>query len=146
MTDRELRRLSRMELIDIIYELQKQKEAADEKMEQLQEKLNQRELRITKAGSIAEAAMGLNGVFEAAQAAADQYLRSIQNAAFDSQRKLDAAEAQRKEILSGAEKKAQAIVEAAERQVSEKWDRFEKRANELIAAHEELQRLIRRGG
>lgn len=80
MTDKELKRLSRVELIDIIYELQKQKDAADVRVAQLQEKLNQRELRIAQAGSIAEAAIGLNGVFEAAQAAADQYLHSIQTA------------------------------------------------------------------
>lgn len=157
MTDKELKRLSRVELIDIIYELQKQKDATDVRVAQLQEKLNQRELRIAQAGSIAEAAIGLNGVFEAAQAAADQYLHSIQTATSSIQRKLDAAEAQRKEIISSAEEeanrivregenKARAIVEAAERQSSEKWDYFEKRARELIAAHTELQRLIKRGG
>lgn len=157
MTDKELKRLSRVELIDIIYELQKQKDAADVRVAQLQEKLNQRELCIAQAGSIAEAAIGLNGVFEAAQAAADQYLHSIQIATSSIQRKLDAAEAQRKEIISSAEEeanrivregenKARAIVEAAERQSSEKWDCFEKRARELIAAHTELQRLIKRGG
>lgn len=63
MTDKELKRLSRVELIDIIYELQKQKDAADVRVAQLQEKLNQRELCIAQAGSIAEAAIGLNGVF-----------------------------------------------------------------------------------
>lgn len=157
MTDKELKRLSRAELIDIIYELQKQKDAADVRVAQLQEKLNQRELCIAQAGSIAEAAIGLNGVFEAAQAAADQYLHSIQTATSSIQRKVDAAEAQRKEIISSAEEeanrivregenKARAIVEEAERQSSEKWDCFEKRARELIAAHTELQRLIKRGG
>ena len=157
MTDKELKRLSRVELIDIIYELQKQKDAADVRVAQLQEKLNQRELRIAQAGSIAEAAIGLNGVFEAAQDAADQYLYSIQTSTSSIQRKLDAAKAQRREIISNAEEeanrivresenRARAIVEAAERQASEKWDCFEKRARELIAAHAELQRQIKRGG
>lgn len=49
-------------------------------------------------------------------------------------------------IVREGENKARAIVEAAERQSSEKWDCFEKRARELIAAHTELQRLIKRGG
>ena len=40
MTDKELQHLSRVELIEIIYELQKQKDAADVRMAQLQEKLN----------------------------------------------------------------------------------------------------------
>ena len=77
MTDKELRHLSRAELIDIIYELQKQNQAAAEEIEQLREALDEKELRLANAGSIAEAALSLNGVFEAAQAAADQYLLSV---------------------------------------------------------------------
>ena len=48
MTDKELKRLSRVELIDIIYELQKQKDAADVRVAQLQEKLNQGDYPLLK--------------------------------------------------------------------------------------------------
>ena len=81
---------SRVELIDIIYELQKQKEAADTQVTQLQNKLRERELHISEAGSIAEAAIGLNNVFEVAQAAADQYLLSVKAATADMAEKIDA--------------------------------------------------------
>ena len=81
MTDKELQHLSRVELIEIIYELQKQNEAAAAQVKRLEKALADREIHISNAGSIAEAAMGLNGVFEAAQAAADQYLLSLQAAA-----------------------------------------------------------------
>ena len=40
--------------------------------------------------------------------------------------------------------RAQALEAEAEKQVSEKWDRFEQRAMELIQAHEELRSLVRR--
>ena len=40
--------------------------------------------------------------------------------------------------------RAQALENEAEKQVSEKWDRFEQRAMELIQAHEELRSLVRR--
>ena len=89
--------------------------------------------------------------------AEDETSLTLDHRGYYIQRKLDAAEAQRKEIISSAEEeanrivregenKARAIVEAAERQSSEKWDCFEKRARELIATHTELQRLIKRGG
>jgi hypothetical protein len=39
--------------------------------------LAERKIVIEKSGSIAEAALKLNGIFEAAQRAADQYLYSI---------------------------------------------------------------------
>lgn len=77
MTDKEFKRLSRADLIDIIYELQRQKEAAEAQAEQLRQRLDEKEIRIAKAGSIAEAALQINGIFEAAQAAADQYLTSV---------------------------------------------------------------------
>lgn len=68
MADKELRHLSRFDLIDIIYELQKQNDASAAQIEALQSKLAEKEIRIAKAGSIAEAAIGINGVFETAQA------------------------------------------------------------------------------
>ena len=64
MTDQELRRLSRADLIDIIYTLQQQKEQAEQQLAQAQ--LQNRQLRLANAGSIAEAALSLNGVFDAA--------------------------------------------------------------------------------
>ena len=43
----------------------------------LHRQLADRTLRLEQVGSIAEAALSLNRVFEAAQAAADQYLESV---------------------------------------------------------------------
>ena len=42
-----------------------------------QKELASRQIRLEQAGSIAEAALKLNGVFEAAQAACNQYLENI---------------------------------------------------------------------
>ena len=75
MTNKELRKLSRAELIDILFELQTQNENLTAENRELAAQLESRQLQITEAGSIAEAALRLNGVFEAAQAAADQYVR-----------------------------------------------------------------------
>ena len=114
MTDKELQHLSRVELIEIIYELQKQNEAAAAQVKRLEKALADREIHISNAGSIAEAAMGLNGVFEAAQAAADQYLLSLQAAAAELKAGVDQAEKQRQSILQGAERQAAWIVRDAE--------------------------------
>lgn len=81
MTDREFRRLSRAELIEIIYELQRQNQQMERQLYEAQCLLNERTLRLSNAGSIAQAALALNGVFEAAQAAADQYLLSVRTLA-----------------------------------------------------------------
>lgn len=78
MTDKEFKRLRRAELVEIVYELQKQNEEKDKQIQALQAQLDERVLQVSTAGSIAEAALRVNKVFEAAQAAADQYLLSLQ--------------------------------------------------------------------
>lgn len=80
MTDQKLRRLSRSELIDILYEQQKRLEESEKTCRELREQLEEKELLLSESGSIAEAALKINGVFEAAQAAADQYLLSVKAA------------------------------------------------------------------
>ena len=80
MTDKELRRLSRADLVDVIYELEKENEESREQIRKLQKALDDKILILSFAGSIAEASLKLNGVFEAAQAAADQYVASVKAA------------------------------------------------------------------
>lgn len=155
MTDRELRHLSRLELIDIIYELQKRNDASAAQIEELQQKLSEKELRIANAGSIAEAAVSVNGVLEAAQAAADQYLLSVKAANAEVAARLDEAEAQRQAILrdaeqraarltSAAERKARAMIAEANAQVEKKWASLERRSGERTAAHEAPQPPVKK--
>lgn len=77
MAEKELRRMSRPELIEIIYALKSNEESLQKKNAHLEEQLNDRTIQISEAGSIAEAALQLNDIFSTAQAAADDYLTSI---------------------------------------------------------------------
>ena len=77
MTDLELKKLRRTDLLELLLAQEKENEELRRQVQQLQSRLEERELVMVNAGSIAEASMQLNGVFEAAQAAADQYLASI---------------------------------------------------------------------
>lgn len=110
MTDRELQKLGRRELLQLLLEQAKESERLREQVGELEEQLRQteegyerlrdrldskdaqiheledtlhaerekRETDLENVGSIAEAALRLNGVFDAAQRAADYYLQSIQ--------------------------------------------------------------------
>lgn len=85
MTDKELRRLSRTELLQLFLEQTKELERTQEKLEQankekdeLKAALESRRILVHKAGSIAEASLQINQVMETAQKAADQYLENIQ--------------------------------------------------------------------
>lgn len=57
--------------------MKKHEEELEQQNAELKQQLEDRTLRLKQTGSIAEAALALNHVFEAAQAAADDYLNSI---------------------------------------------------------------------
>lgn len=75
--ENELQRLSRQELMEIIYQLKKNEQELQTRLAEAEKKLQEREINISKAGSIADASLKLNEIFETAQKAADDYLRTI---------------------------------------------------------------------
>ena len=77
MTSKELKRLSRRELLEMLIEQMKENQRLRNRLEQAEAELKNRELVSLRAGSMAEAAMQLNGVFEAADKAARQYLENV---------------------------------------------------------------------
>ena len=77
MTEKELRRLSRMDLLEMLLEQSREVERLQKELETVNNQLSDRRIMEQEAGSIAEASLKLNKVFEAAQQAADQYLENI---------------------------------------------------------------------
>ena len=125
----DMRRLRRSDLIDIIYELQKEVNALEAKNEQLIKELQHKEIVIENTGSIAEAALVLNGVFEAAQKAAEQYLESIKAANANN-------EEQTKKIISEAHQKAEVLIEEGKKIYIQLKQKGEKEYHERIAQSE----------
>ena len=124
MTDKELRKLSRAELIDILFELQTQNENLTAENRELAAQLESRQLQITEAGSIAEAALRLNGVFEAAQAAADQYVRCTKDSLTIAERTLAAAKRQADTLVQEATAQAQKLLADANAHLESSWSQF----------------------
>ena len=85
MTDKELQKLTRTELLELLLVQSKEIDRLNQQLEALQIQVQQRKITLAQAGNIAEAALQLNGIFEAAQAAADQYLESIKNPVGDTE-------------------------------------------------------------
>ena len=77
MTDKEFKRLNRSQLIDIIYQLQLKQEELTAENARLSKALDDKRLRVSKAGNIAEAALEIHNVMQAAQDAAAHYLEEI---------------------------------------------------------------------
>ncbi len=136
MTDKELKHLGRAELIEIVYEQQKRLEQAEAKVAELQESLDKRDLNLSSAGSIADAALKVNHVFEAAQAAADQYLGSIKAATDGVKERMEAAEAKRQAVLDEAERKSAEMLQTAEFKAAALVKEAEQKAAETTQAAE----------
>ena len=107
MVSKELRRLSRRELVDIIYQLKKDEQELRDKITAMEESLMDKEIRISVAGSIAEAATDITQIFSVAQRTADLYLREITAMKEDTEKKCAAmvedAKKQAEKILSDGE-------------------------------------------
>lgn len=77
MTEKELKRLSRADLLEMLIAQSEELREVKERLAAAETALASRVIEINTAGSIAEASLRLNGVFEAAQAACEQYTENI---------------------------------------------------------------------
>lgn len=81
MTDKELRRLSRAELLEMLLAQVEENERLKARLEEAERALEDRRLAVSRAGSLAEASLQLNDVFAAADRAARQYVENVQRLA-----------------------------------------------------------------
>ena len=77
MTEKEMKRLSRAELLELLLVQTKETERLQKKLEKVETLLLERNLQVQKAGDLAHAVLEINGVMESAQSAAQQYLDNI---------------------------------------------------------------------
>ena len=103
MTSKELKKLNRTELLELLLSKTTEVEKLNSEIFKLQTELEEKNIKMRTTGSIAEASLKLNGVFEAAQKAADQYLESVISVDFTAS-----------EIEKAAKEKAEAIIKEAE--------------------------------
>lgn len=160
MTEKELKKLSRGELLEMLNASQAEVRNLKAALTAAEEKLAQRDITIDNAGSIAEAALQLNGVFSAAQAACQQYIENIQ-ALNDRQAEVCARvenETMEKaaRILTEAETKARYIEQESNRQCTEMvsrakqdseeyWKSVSHRLEAFYAEHAGLREILSTG-
>ena len=157
MTDKELKRLSRGELLEMLIQQSKELERLRKQLDAAQTALQNREIAITNAGSIAEAALQLNGVFTAAQDACQPYLENICHLSQNQERicaQRDAeSQAEAKRIVEEARKESEALehetrmmcaemVTKAKAESQAYWDEVSRRLVAFSTEHAELQQLL----
>lgn len=77
MTQKELKKLSRADLIEMLIELETQLDTTRAPLAQTQQALDSRAISLPKCGSIASASLLLNNLFQNAHLAAIQYVENV---------------------------------------------------------------------
>ncbi len=77
MTEKQLKSLRRADLLEMLLSIVKENEELKEELATARKQIDDKMLKLEPVGSLAEAALTLNGVFESAQAACEQYLHNI---------------------------------------------------------------------
>ena len=117
MTDKELRRLRRDDLLQILIDQQRQIDEMTAALERSEKALADRNIAIEEAGNLAEASMKLNGVFEAAQSAADEYLRQMREradeVAANAEKQAEESKRLADSVVAGARSEADRILRQA---------------------------------
>ncbi len=141
MTERELKRLSRANLLDMLIDQSMELQKAKKQLRAVREELGKREIALKNSGSIAEASLKLNGVFEAAQASCEQYLENIRSLSGRQEEICRRQEQECREKISRQMEECRLRCEAMEQETREKCARMLKKAKREARAYlEESQR------
>lgn len=146
MTDKELRRLGRSELLEMLIAQAAENDQLKTKLEQAEAQLRDRRIEIDKAGSLAEAALSLNGVFQAAESAAQQYLENIERISGQQDAICRELKEQAQQEAAQIRQEAQAYSQKVHAEADSYWKQVVDRATKLLIDQKALRELVLSAG
>lgn len=158
MDKKALKKLKKVELLEMLLEQSKEVERLNVELNQANTALKDRKIMISKCGTIAEAAFQLNGVYEAAEKAALQYLENIEQVSAKQEAIMQEQQAELNKKMQAMyletenkckSLKAETVQECtkmlaeAEGQVQEKWNMLEERWSTFCSAQEGMMDILK---
>lgn len=141
MTDKELRKLTRGELLEMLIVQTERNEMLNTELEEAKRQLKDRKIICANAGSLAEASLQINGVFKAAEQSASQYLENLERMSAECDKEkvyiLDSARKEADKIKAEAEKYSEDVRKEAD----EYWNCIYEKAQAVLREQNELKRL-----
>lgn len=114
--------------------------------DRLREQLRKRPQVYSDAGTIAEAAVEITGLFRVAQETADKYIEEVrkanEGAAARAQSIISSAELSASGIIEKAKAEAESIRASAQAEVAVKWEQFNSNVSNVLKAHSELSSML----
>lgn len=136
MTDREMKKLSRTQLFEMLLAQSREVTQLREELARTQTQLESRKIQVAESGSLAEAALKLSGVFDAAQAAADQYLQNIVALSESTRERCLEMEAQ-------TQLKCEKMIQSAQEESGIFWDSIREKIRDPFLDNESWQDILR---
>ena len=150
---KELRRMKRKDLLELLLEQSKENEdqrlllaVQKKKILHLEQRLADKRIDIAEAGSLAEASLKLNGIFDAAQAAAQQYLDNLKTTDERCAKMEDDTKARCDAMTEEAVQKCEELNRKAQEEVEQRWETLSERLEKFYEAHVGLKELLTSSG
>lgn len=142
MTNKELKKLSRVELLELLVAQAKETEKLQAQLDEANAKLASRAIEVDKAGSIAEASLKLNGVFSAAESAAAQYVENVKRLSERQDEVLRKREAACEAKCRAMLQEAKTQCEMEKQKADKYWKSISERLQAFYDAHQGLRELM----
>lgn len=157
MTDQELKKLKRTDLLELLISESKENERLRAQLAQAEQQLQSRSITVEKAGSLAEASLQLSGVFQSAQDAAAMYLENIQTLSArqeeicarlegesrrEAERRLAEAEQRCRTMEADTQAKCLKLTDAARREAAAYWEETRTKLEQFCTQREGLRELL----
>lgn len=155
MTDKDLKKLNRQDLLVLLAEQTARANKLDNQLRKLEKELKERQLSINECGTLAEAAFKLSGMFQVADEAVTIYVENIKRMN-DKQdqicKHIEAASKRKAEkLVEEAEEKAAEIIRNAEELAAKEiekmdahWDEVQRKIKEMDKEYPWLSRILQR--
>ena len=147
MVEQDLRKLSRTDLLELLLKQSRELEQCRAELVAANQKLAEREIALSRAGSIAEASLLISGVFEAAEQACAQYKENIRNL---SERQEAICESMERDTRLKCEmmevetkSKCDQMIADAQKQSQTYWEIVNKKVSHLLNSHVVLKDVLR---
>ncbi|MBR5514668.1 MAG: hypothetical protein IKU52_00530 [Clostridia bacterium] len=135
MLRQELKKMSRSELLEMLIDQTNENNRLREQLGEARQKLLDKNIVCEEAGSIAKAALELNGIFEAAQAACDQYTENVKERSAHLEE--ICVEKERE-----TEEKCARMIEEAKVQSQAYWDEVNEKVETLMSQSAILREIL----
>lgn len=135
MENKDLKKLKRADLLEILLQQNREIEQLQLELKTVKEQLSSRKIAIAESGSIAEASLMLNGVFEAAQASCQQYIENVK-------RRSEEQESICAEMERETKEKCDRMIFDAQQQANAHWEQANQKIQKLLQESEGLKQLL----